>query len=410
MRYIIMADGEGKRWHNYLDLPKHLVEIGGEPIIGRTVRLLKENGITDIIITARDERYNFADRQPQSDRDCEIDRFDEKVIEECNEICYLYGDVYYSEEAIKMIINTPVDDCLFFGSTAEIFAIKIMNIPFFMEHKHRVKKLFMEGEIDRYIGWEIYRSIHSIPFNQHIITDRYKKILDGTDDIDYPEDYERFKQKVERLSDLNTKLKVSLIVPCYNEQDRVTKALDSIPVRDDLEIIAINDGSTDDTLMTLTMYKENHPERNMRIIDVQPNQGLGNAKNVGYDNAKGEYVNQLDADDWLYTDKYNKVIDQLDGTDMVYMNLIKNDGSIFDITSESQRGLCSGCARFIKREFLGDTRCPKVQGGEDWFLNEALQPKPHTDKFTRINAYHYNFPREGSLYDRMLKGEIRNEE
>lgn len=209
---------------------------------------------------------------------------------------------------------------------------------------------------------------------------------------------------------MNAKLKVSLIVPCYNEQDRVTKALDSIPVRDDLEIIAVNDGSTDDTLMTLTMYKENHPERNMRIIDVQPNQGLGNAKNVGYDNAKGEYVNQLDADDWLYTDKYNEVIDQLDGTDMIYMNLIKNDGSIFDITSESQRGLCSGCARFIKREFLGDTRCPKVQGGEDWFLNEALQPKPHTDKFTRINGYHYNFPREGSLYDRMLKGEIRNEE
>ena len=61
-----------------------------------------------------------------------------------------------------------------------------------MEHKNRVKELYLKNEIDRCIGWEVYRSLNNIPFNEHIINDRYFYILDGTDDIDYPEDYERF--------------------------------------------------------------------------------------------------------------------------------------------------------------------------------------------------------------------------
>jgi len=90
MYFIIMADGDGKRWNNYLGIPKHLVEINGEPIIKRTVRLLKENGVNNIIITSRDERYNFAKRIPQSNRDCEIDRFEETIIPPEGDICFLY--------------------------------------------------------------------------------------------------------------------------------------------------------------------------------------------------------------------------------------------------------------------------------------------------------------------------------
>lgn len=89
-----------------------------------------------------------------------------------------------------MILNS-------FGSEDEIFSIKIENLEMFFMHKHRVKKLYMEGKINRCIGWEIYRSLHYIPFEDHIITDRYIKILDGTDDIDFPEDYESFKSKME---------------------------------------------------------------------------------------------------------------------------------------------------------------------------------------------------------------------
>lgn len=192
MKYIIMAAGKGTRWNNYLGIPKHLVEINGETLIGRTTRLLKENNVNNYIITTNDVRYNiYGMIKPQTHNDCEIDRFEETTDDE---VCYLYGDVYYSEEAIKSIVNTKTDDILFFGSDWEIFAIKVSNKELFMKHKNRVKELFLKGEINRCIGWEIYRSLHNIPFEEHIISDRYFKILDGTDDIDYPEDYEEFKK------------------------------------------------------------------------------------------------------------------------------------------------------------------------------------------------------------------------
>lgn len=196
MKYIIMAAGKGTRWNNYLGVPKHLIEINGETLLARTTRLLKENGIKDYIITSSDERYKqYGTTIPQTRNDAEIDRF-EYVND--NEVCYLYGDVYYTDEAIKTIINTKAQDVLFFGSHVEIFAVKIIDKDMFYAHKKKVKELYMQGRINRCIGWEVYRSIHKIPFNQHIITNRYVYIEDGTDDIDYPEDYIEFKKKYEK--------------------------------------------------------------------------------------------------------------------------------------------------------------------------------------------------------------------
>jgi len=115
MKYIIMAAGQGKRWNDYLGVPKHLVEINGETLLGRTTRLLKKYNINDYVITSSDPRYaQYGPTIPQSDNDCEIDRFEESVID--GPVCYLYGDVYYTEEAIKTIINTPALDVQFFGS------------------------------------------------------------------------------------------------------------------------------------------------------------------------------------------------------------------------------------------------------------------------------------------------------
>ena len=189
-----MCAGNGKRWNNYLGIPKHLVKINGETLIGRTTRLLKEKNINDYIITCNNNIYaEYGKTIEQTFNDCEIDRFEESVAND--EICYLYGDVYYSKNAIDTIINTQTKDILFFGSKYEIFAVKIKDLGLFFEHKRKVKKLFLNNQIDRCIGWEIYRSLNNIPFNEHKITDRYIKIIDETDDIDFPEDYEKFMQR-----------------------------------------------------------------------------------------------------------------------------------------------------------------------------------------------------------------------
>ena len=199
----------------------------------------------------------------------------------------------------------------------------------------------------------------------------------------------------------------TVIMPAYNEQDRIIRAIDSVPVRDDLEILVIDDGSTDDTVKVVQKYAEAHPERIIRIISLPENKGLGNAKNVGYDNAQGEYINQLDSDDYFYTEEYQKVLEQLDGTDMVYMDLQIDNGDVWVVREETKHLWCGGPLRFIRKEFLGDSRCPVVRAGEDWFLNEALLAKPHTDKFTGLVGYHYTFPREGSLCDLRDKGILK---
>lgn len=208
MKYIIMCAGTGKRWNNYLGIPKHFVIINGETLIGRTTRLLKEYGITDYIITTSDERYKqYGQTRPQTNNDCEVDRYEEV---EDEEICYLYGDVYYTEEALKTIIDTPTDEILFFGSEMEIFGVKIKNKKLFFKHKNRVKKLYLEGKIDRCIGWEVYKSINKLPLNEYAITDRFVLINDETDDIDCPKNYLDFIRNIE--GDKNM-IKVEVIKP-----------------------------------------------------------------------------------------------------------------------------------------------------------------------------------------------------
>ena len=191
MKYIIMCSGNGTRWNNYTGVPKHLVKIGDETLLGRTTRLLKERNI-EYLITSEDERYKeYGDTISQTYHDCEVDRFEEFD----ENVCYLYGDVYYTENAIDTIIGSGCNDVLFFGSEMEIFAVKVKDRELFYKHKNRVKDLYLKGKIDRCIGWEVYRSINHIPLEEYAITDRYVMILDDTDDIDYPEEYEQFVEK-----------------------------------------------------------------------------------------------------------------------------------------------------------------------------------------------------------------------
>ena len=198
--------------------------------------------------------------------------------------------------------------------------------------------------------------------------------------------------------------KVSIIVPVWNQETLVIRALDSIPRRDDIEVVVVDDASTDNTLKNVLEYVEAHPDMKIRVYHNTENKGLGYTKNVGYDNAVGEYVHQLDSDDYLYTKEYSRAIDMIGGEDMVFINLVVNSGAIFFLNKDTKRGYCGGTTKFTRREFLGEHRCPEIRGGEDLCLNEELMVLPHTEKFTNINAYHYNYPREGSLYDLMQKG------
>lgn len=100
--------------------------------------------------------------------------------------------------------------------------------------------------------------------------------------------------------------KVSIIVPVYNVEKYLRKCLDSLinQTLKAIEIICINDGSTDKSLEILEEYKN----RDSRIILLnQENSGQSVARNRGIEIAKGEYLGFVDPDDWIDLDYYEKL-------------------------------------------------------------------------------------------------------
>lgn len=92
---------------------------------------------------------------------------------------------------------------------------------------------------------------------------------------------------------------ISIIVPVYNAQDHLAQTLDSLlcQTNQDIEIICVDDGSQDHSLQILHAYKKAHPEI-MRVFS-QKNQGVSIARNLGIEQAKGDIIMFVDADDKL---------------------------------------------------------------------------------------------------------------
>ena len=197
MKYIIMADGKGTRWQNYNDIPKHFIEINGETLLARTVRLLRQGdpGCV-VIITSHDPRYEVegATRYEPVNNHLEIDRFTEELI--ADNVCFLYGDTYYSEDAADIIINTEAEDILFFGNQRSIVAVKVADGELFSSHVDRVRQLFIEGKIEKCIGWQVYQSFTGLPFGEKKIESKYIILEDSTEDFNSPEDYNRRTVKI----------------------------------------------------------------------------------------------------------------------------------------------------------------------------------------------------------------------
>lgn len=202
-------------------------------------------------------------------------------------------------------------------------------------------------------------------------------------------------------------IKVSVIIPVYNQEKLIIKAIESIPKRSDIEIIVIDDGSTDKTWDNLLKYINEHEELiNFVLLYNEENKGVAYTVNKGYECAIGEYIVLLGSDDYFYTDKFEQALKELDGTDLIYFNLQINDGTVWKISEQNKDFYC-GSVKFMRNEFIGNTRCPeeKRQAEDRVFYNELLKKNP-TEKFTDITLKHYNFPRQNSLTDLFLKGLI----
>ena len=103
---------------------------------------------------------------------------------------------------------------------------------------------------------------------------------------------------------------LSFAIPCYNSQDYMSHAIESIlPGGEDVEIIIVNDGSKDDTSRIAHEYQEKYPDI-IRVVDKE-NGGHGDAVNHGLSNASGKYFKVVDSDDWVDEESLHKILETL---------------------------------------------------------------------------------------------------
>ncbi len=136
-------------------------------------------------------------------------------------------------------------------------------------------------------------------------------------------------------------MKVSIIIPIYNASQFLRQSIESLihQTLKDIEIICVNDGSTDDSLSIMNEYAKN--DNRIKVID-KPNGGYGHSVNVGIKNASGEYIGILEPDDYadlhMYEDLYRLASEN--DADVVKSNYFEykrsNDSSII---YESLHGL-----------------------------------------------------------------------
>lgn len=119
--------------------------------------------------------------------------------------------------------------------------------------------------------------------------------------------------------DENKDIRVSVIVPFYNAGKHIERCAESLmrqTLKDGIEFVFVNDGSTDDSLDKLVSVVSKYPYRSTQVkIESQPNQGSAAARQKGHDCAVGDYLIHCDADDWVETDMYESLLAVADRED-----------------------------------------------------------------------------------------------
>lgn len=197
------------------------------------------------------------------------------------------------------------------------------------------------------------------------------------------------------------KYTIDCIIPVWNQEELVIKALNSIP--EHWRIVVVDDGSTDDTANSVDKWIRENKGRNITFHVSKENRGVGATLNYVYDNLlESDYYVLLGSDDW-FTPEITEVEAQINGEDMVFFDLLDNNGSRWALNEKTYIDI-PGSVKFVRREFLADTRARGYRRAEDWALMQLLKDKPHTTKFTGIIGKRYNHPRKGSLSDTWHNG------
>lgn len=221
---------------------------------------------------------------------------------------------------------------------------------------------------------------------------------------------------------------ISIIIPIYNVEKYLEQCLNSVLMDnyvDNMEVICVNDGSTDNSLGICDLFAERYS--NIKVIS-QPNAGLSAARNTGLKNATGEYVYFLDSDDYLYPGIIQKLIEYIsqNNVDTFCTNVLLNGNKhLYEIATQTFVGtrdeLLSLFQKLIlypypvqawlwvtKRQFLMDNRLTFREGflHEDEDFTPRLLFHAHKVGLLNIPCQYHRILRPGAITSTTTKKHI----
>ena len=197
-------------------------------------------------------------------------------------------------------------------------------------------------------------------------------------------------------------MKISVIVAIYNCENYLTRCVESIlnQTHSNLEIILVNDGSTDKSLDVIEQFAAK--DNRIKIIDKE-NGGQSTARNIGLDIATGDYIAFVDADDYIEFNMFAVMMSAIInsnadicicGINYIYkdkfMKLQPENYDTFE-SSLTDKLMSSPCNKLYKKSIISDVRFPNNLKYEDLHFNMIVYAKSSTIK--RIDDVLYNYDR-----------------
>jgi len=227
-KYLITCAGKGDRWNNYLGIHKHLIMVDGERLLDRTCRMIFERDPdAEIVIVIPEVGLSNHDTNKTIHENYNVDNCiqwqPDTIIYLCRHgvapaiytikpiwstekrTTMLFGDVYFTEEALDQIIE-PIYNITFYGRSkgSTVTGTKhgeLWGCSFLPENHEKLYKCirdtrdkYMKKYIQRWLHWDIYWNMYNIK-NKSTMRGNFIEINDWTEDFDSPEDYDKWIEK-----------------------------------------------------------------------------------------------------------------------------------------------------------------------------------------------------------------------
>lgn len=198
--------------------------------------------------------------------------------------------------------------------------------------------------------------------------------------------------------------KLSILIPAYNVERWLPRCLNSIlsQVKDDIEIVIVDDGSTDTTLPCANEFAEKWND--IRVFSKH-NEGVGAARNYLLDKACGEFIWFVDSDDYIAEGALQHILSELNST--IDLLSVSYNGGVFtpfegSATEYIQKGYINGYlwTKIIRRSVIEDAHIrfdPQRYSQEDWFFLMQVYPLLGNIRQITLQAYVYCDDNENSV-------------